>query len=217
MESRESYGTPIPYSHNGRTEILISGGDVITGHDPKTGKELWRWGTWNPSHREVWWRQVPSAVAGSGVVLVCAPKKAPVYAAKLGGTGDLGESGLAWRSEDRSVLTSDVPTPLHYQGKFYILSDVRKSLSCVNPADGSILWSIDVPGTQMCWGSPTGADGKIYLLNLSGEVFIIDAATGKLLHQAAMVQSESHIRSTIAVAHGNLYIRTNKKLFCIGK
>jgi outer membrane protein assembly factor BamB len=164
----------------------------------------------------VWWRQVPSAVPGGGVVLVCAPKRAPVYAAKLGGNGDLGESGLAWKSEDRSVITSDVPTPLFYQGKFFVLSDVRKALSCVNPADGSVVWSVELPGTQMCWGSPTGADGKIYLINLNGDVFVVKAADGKLLHQAAMAEGESDIRSTIAIAQNNLFIRTNKKLYCIG-
>ena len=217
MESREAYSTPIPYKHNGRTELLISGGDVVSGHDPKTGKELWRWGTWNTDHREMWWRLVPSPVAGGGVVVVCAPKRAPVYAAKLGGNGDLGVSGLAWQSEDRSALTSDVPTPLFYQGKFYVLSDLRKSLSCVNPLDGSVAWSVQVPGNQMCWGSPTGADGKVYLINLNGEVFVMDAADGKLLHQVAMAEGESDIRSTIAVAYGNLFIRTNGKLYCIGK
>ena len=47
-ESLESFGTIIP--HNG--ELVIAGGDVLTGHDPLTGKEHWRWGTWNPGHRE---------------------------------------------------------------------------------------------------------------------------------------------------------------------
>ena len=217
MESRESYGTPIPYTHNGRTELLIAGGDFVTGHDPKSGKEIWRWGTWNEDHREVWWRLVPSPVAGSGVVVVCAPKRAPVYAAKLGGAGSLEVAGLAWKSDERGAVTSDVPTPLYYKGKFYILSDVKKSLSCVNPVDGSVLWTVPVPGTQMCWGSPTGADGKIYLLNLNGDAFVLNAANGALLHQAAMAQDESDIRSTIAVAGKNLFIRTNRKLYCIGK
>ena len=62
------------------------GAAVASGHDPKTGTELWRWGTWNEGHREQWWRLVPSAVVGEGVVLVCAPKRAPAYAVKLGGS-----------------------------------------------------------------------------------------------------------------------------------
>ena len=72
-ESLEAFSTPMPFSHNGRDEIVIVGGDCLTGHDPKTGKELWRWGTWNPS-RIGHWRLVPSPVAGKGVLLACGPK-----------------------------------------------------------------------------------------------------------------------------------------------
>lgn len=217
MESREAFTTPIPHEHAGRKELIIAGGDFLTGHDPATGKELWRWGTWNPGHRENWWRLVPSPVAGGGVVLVCAPKRAPVYAAKAGGSGNLGTAGLVWSSEERSEVTSDVPTPLFYRGKFYILSDLRRSISCVEPATGKVLWTTALPGRQMCWASPTGADGKVYLMNLNGEVFILNAADGKLLAQIPMAEGESEIRSTIAVAHGNLFIRTNTRLYCIGK
>ena len=217
FESFEAYSTPIPYVHNGRKELIIAGGDVLTGHDPATGRELWRWGTWNPGHRQPAWRLVPSPVAGGGVVLACAPKRAPVYAAKAGATGTLSDAGLVWRSEDRSPVTSDVPTPLFYKGKFYVLSDVRRSLSCVNPADGKVLWSVEVPGSEVCWGSPTGADGRIYLLSLAGEVFVFDTASGKLLDTVAMAEGEGDIRSTIAAAHGCLFIRTNSKLYCIGK
>lgn len=217
MESLEAYSTPIPFTHNGRKELVIAGGDVVTGHDPATGREYWRWGTWNPDHRETWWRLVPSPVPGAGVVMVCAPKRNPVYVARAGGSGDLGPSGLVWKSEERSVISSDVPTPLFYQNRFFVLSDVRKALSCVNPADGKILWTTPLPGTEMCWGSPTGADGKIYVLSLSGEVFVLDAASGSVLSRAQMAEEERDIRATIAVAYNQLFIRTNTKLYCVGK
>ncbi len=86
VESRESYATAIPYvTREGRKELIVVGGDIISGHDPLTGEEFWRWGTWNPGHREQWWRVVPSAVVGGGVALACAPKGAPVFAVQLGG------------------------------------------------------------------------------------------------------------------------------------
>lgn len=216
-ESREAYSTPIPFQHNGRTELLISGGDILSGHDPATGKELWRWGTWNEGHREVWWRLVPSPVAGGGVVLACAPKRAPVYAAKCGGSGDLGSAGLAWKSEDRSSLTSDVPTPLFYRGRFYVLSDVKKSLSCVEPGSGKVVWSFPTQSTEMCWTSPTGADGKIYFMSLKGEVFVVDANSGRLLATNPMAEDEKGLSASLPVAHGNLYVRTANRLYCIGK
>ena len=215
MESREAFTTPIPHEHGGRKELLIAGGDVVTGHDPETGKELWRWGTWNEDHRQGSWRLVPSPVAGDGIVLVCAPKRAPVYATKPG-VGET-KAALAWKSEDRSAVSSDVPTPLFYEGKFYVLSDVRRALSCVEPKTGAVLWTAQIPGRQMCWGSPTGADGKIYLLNLDGVVFVYDAAKGDLLAENRMAEDGDDLRSSIAVAHGNLFLRTNSKLFCIGK
>ncbi|MGV3774769.1 MAG: PQQ-binding-like beta-propeller repeat protein, partial [Verrucomicrobiales bacterium] len=143
-ESQESYSTPIPHEHEGRTEILITGGDCITGHDPETGKELWRWGTWNPN-KIGHWRLVPSPVAGAGVALACAPKGDPVYAIKLGGNGKLTDDAIAWKSEQREV-SSDVPTPLFYQDDFFVLSDVRKHLSRVEPATGKVKWSVELPG-----------------------------------------------------------------------
>ncbi|HSO19223.1 MAG TPA: PQQ-binding-like beta-propeller repeat protein, partial [Desulfosarcina sp.] len=73
QESREAFSTPIPFDWNGAKEILVAGGDCITGHDAATGTELWRWGTWNPG-RITHWRLVPSPVAGGGVILACAPK-----------------------------------------------------------------------------------------------------------------------------------------------
>jgi hypothetical protein len=52
-------------------------------------------------------------------------KEFAVYAVKAGGNGVLNDSALAWKSNEREV-SSDVPTPLFYDGDFFILSDGRK-------------------------------------------------------------------------------------------
>ncbi len=217
-ESREAFTTPIPFIHEGKKLMLLSGGDLLSGHDAVTGKELWRWGTWNADNRRPDYRVVPSPVAGEGLVLGCGPKREPVFAIKLGGSGDVSASHVAWKSDPRETpVTSDVPTPLFYKGKFYVASDIRKSLSCVNPSDGKILWSTPFPGTSTCWASPTAADGKIYIMSLRGDVHVVDAGTGALLATNPIATDEQELRSSVAIAHGNLFIRTNTKLFCIGK
>ncbi len=216
-ESREAYSTPMPYQHNGRKELLIVGGDMLSGHDPETGKELWRWGTWNPN-RITHWRLVPSAVAGDGIILACAPKKEPVFAIKAGGKGTLTDAAIAWKSDNQSPITSDVPTPLFYDGDFFVLSDVKKSLSRVEPKTGKVKWTMDTPGGKKYESSPTGADGKIYLMNFAGEVVVADAKEGKVLSTAAMGDpGDDMLRAAIPVSQGQLYVRTNKKLYCIGK
>ncbi len=216
-ESREAFSTPIPFQHNGRWELLITGGDMVSGHDPETGKEFWRWGTWNPT-RITHWRLVPSPVAGAGVVLACAPKKEPVFAVKLGGNGVLPDSAIAWQSTKPSPITSDVPTPLFYQGDFFILSDGAKALSRVEPATGKVKWTMSTPGIKKYEASPTGADGKIYLMNFAGDVVVVDAANGNVLLNTPMGETgDNETRSEISVSHGQLFIRTNSKLFCVGK
>ena len=219
-ESLEAYSTPVPFTHGGREEILISGGDCMTGHDPKTGRELWRWGTWNPT-RIGHWRLVPSPVAGGGVVLACAPKRAPVYALKAGAEGDVSSRGMLWHSEgSRDGVSSDVCTPLFYQGSFFVLygEGRDKMLSCVEPKTGKIKWASDLESRPLFRGSPTGADGKIYVQNHAGTVHVIDAKSGRVLHRAAMGEAgDDQTRASIAVAHGRLFIRTNGRLFCVGK
>ena len=151
-------------------------------------------------------------------MLACAPKGGPVCAVKAGakGTGE-----LVWKSVGRTDgITSDVCTPLFYQGKFYVMygEGRDKKLSCVNPDDGKAFWQTDLQSRSLVRTSPTGADGKIYLQSHAGEVFVIDAKSGNLLNRTMMGEKgDDQTRASIAVAGNQLFIRTNSRLFCVGK
>ena len=216
MESHEAYSTPVPFVHKGRTELLVVGGDCITGHSLKDGSELWRWGTWNPT-RITHWRLVPSPVAGGEVVLACAPKESPVYAFKAGAAGGLqSDSILAWKSQEREV-SSDVATPLFYKGRFYVLNGERKTISRVDPATGKADWIGELESRITIQSSPTAADDKIYFQNWRGEVFVTAAAEQfKLLQKNLMGdETDDFNRSSIAISNGELFIRTGHKLYCV--
>jgi len=217
-ESRESFATPIPFEYEGTTQLLIVGGDALTGHDPATGKELWRWGTWNPA-RITHWRLVPSPVTGDGIILACAPKRDPLYAIKAGGSGLLDDDALAWVSREVREVSSDVPTPAFYDGDFFVLSDVRKCLSRVEPRTGKVKWTVATPGRSKYEASPLAADGRIYLINFDGVVAVIDAAGGDVLNVIPMddPQHGEVVRASISAAHGQLFIRTTRTLYCVGE
>ncbi len=217
-ESREAFSTPIPHSFNGKQQLLIVGGDALTGHDLETGRELWRWGTWNPK-RITHWRLVPSPIAGDGVVLACAPKASPVYAIRPNRAGVLDESAVVWTSHDRKEISSDVPTPAYYDGDFFVLNDIRKHLSRVEPRTGRVKWAIQTPGDAKYEASPLAADGKIYIISHAGGVAVIDAANGKVLNTIPMDKPSGLelVRASISAAHGRLFIRTTQRLYCVGK
>jgi outer membrane protein assembly factor BamB len=217
-ESREAFTTPIPFSFNGNQQLLIVGGDALTGHDLETGKELWRWGTWNP-RRITHWRLVPSPITGDGVILVCAPKNDPVYAIRPTGTGVQDNSAIVWVSQEVREVSSDVPTPAYYDGDFFVLSDLRKRLSRVGPQTGKVKWTIQTPGSAKYEASPLAADGKIYIINHAGEAAVVNAANGDIINLISMDEPGGRevVRASISAAYSQLFIRTTRRLYCVGK
>ena len=218
-ESKESYGTPVPFDGSPRKEVVVIGGDAVTGHDADSGKELWRVGGWNPG-KIGHWRVVPSVVTGDGLAFACAPKGGPVMAIKAGGEGDVTATHMAWKSKD---FNSDVCVPLYYNKQLYVLDgDARPAakLYCVDPATGKVKWTGALEGSRGVFrSSPTGADGKIYCMNERAQVWVVSADQFKVLHQADLdtpgVSGPS--RATIAVADGQAFVRTSDTLYCFGR
>src|SRR5688572_7165134 len=67
-ESPDSYTTPALLRHGSATEIVITGGDVVTGHDPETGKELWRANGLNPENNPAY-RIIASPLVTGGLII----------------------------------------------------------------------------------------------------------------------------------------------------
>ncbi len=66
-ESPDAYTTPTLLRRNGKSEIVVSGADYVTGHDPDTGAELWRIAGLNPE-KEGNYRVVGSPVVVDGMI-----------------------------------------------------------------------------------------------------------------------------------------------------
>ncbi len=209
-ESVESYLTPIPYEGSGRAEIIIPGGECVTGHDAATGDELWRW-WYQPNDRQVWQRTVNSATPGDGLVFAVRPKNRSLYAIKGGGKGELGAGGLAWRL-DKNV--PDVITPLYYHGRLYVANDGSRVMACLDAKSGKKLWEANLEMKGVLRASPTAADGKVYVISQNGEVAVLAAGDEfKVLSRIEM--GEGPCLASIAIAGGRLFIRTGKNLYCI--
>jgi outer membrane protein assembly factor BamB len=124
-------------------------------------------------------------------------------------------------SPNERDVTSDVPTPLFYEGRFYVLNGTKRKLYCLNPADGAVVWSGDLGGKSVFQASPTAADGRIYVMNFDADVSVVQAGGSefKLLHAANFKDAgdDTRHRSSIAISQGNLYLRTGTKLYCLGR
>src|SRR5262249_37599188 len=90
QESPDAYTTPALVANGTQSEIVISGADVVTGHDPATGKELWRLNGLNPSHHGAN-RIVASPVVAGGMI-IAPSRQNPMIALRAGGRGDVTQS-----------------------------------------------------------------------------------------------------------------------------
>ena len=210
-QSREAYDTPYPLLWNGRREIVLAGGECVTGHDPASGAELWRW-WFTPPDRQTLQHVVPTPVADDGLLFVVRPEHRPLYALRAGGRGLLTNEFLAWTLETNQCW---IASPLVYQGRLYVLQEEQHALACLEPKTGRVIWNHKLPANGLLRASPTGADGRIYLLSMTGEVVVL-AAGDEYRELACIRLEESPCRSTIVAANGRLFVRGAKNLFCFG-
>jgi len=208
MESPDSYTTPLLVRHGKATEIVITGGDVVTGHDPATGKELWRAQGLNPT-RDRNYRIVASPLL-AGDVIIAPTRQRPMLALKPGGSGDVTTSHKLWEFGNGP----DVPTPASDGKYLYVVND-GGVVFCLDVKTGAIVYGPErlKPGTYSA--SPVIADGRIYVTSEEGVTSVYAAGSQfKILAENA---THEYTLSSVAVSRGQIFLRTENNLYAIGK
>jgi outer membrane protein assembly factor BamB len=210
-ESPDAYSTPLMIEQDNQTQIVIVGGDYVTGHDAETGKEIWRAAGLNPRNRGNY-RIVGSPVTADGIIY--APtRKRPLLALKAGGTGDITESHLLWKWDESGG--PDVPSVL-CDGKFLYMVDDKSKITCLDAKTGKLIWGPNKTTGGIVSSSPILSNDKIYILNEEGKTAIISA--GKEYNLLNINELDgSYTLSSPAVSGNKLFIRTGLYLYCIGK
>ena len=90
----------------------------------------------------------------------------------------------------------------------YMISDSGIA-SCVDAKSGKVVWSERLGGS--CSASPILADGKLYVINESGMVYILGA--GEKFNLLSKNNLAERTLASPAAADGALFIRTDKNLF----
>ncbi len=206
-ESPDAYTTPALLQYAGTTEIVVTGGDVVTGHDPATGKELWRSAGLNPQNIPSY-RIVASPLIAGGLV-IAPTRERPMLALKPGGRGDVTATHRVWSFD----LGPDVPTPVSDGTLLYVVRD-NGTVHALDLTTGAVVWGPERlrPGTYSA--SPTLADGRIYATSEEGVTSVF--AAGPTFERIAENAVDEYTLSSIAVSHGQLFLRTDKHLYAIG-
>ncbi len=210
-ESPDAYTTPAVLEVGGKKQLVVSGGDYVTGHDAETGAEIWRSAGLNPQKKRDY-RIVPSPTVRDGMIF--APtRKVPLLALKAGGKGDISTSHLAWKWTGDNA--PDVPTPVSDGPRFYMVGD-EGQITCLDAKTGAVIYGPENTGIGRTWGSPILADGKIYITGETAETAVVQAGPAyKLLAKNSL--DGTYTLSTPAFADGEIFLRTATTLYCISK
>jgi outer membrane protein assembly factor BamB len=204
---RSSWNTPVLVdAPDGGTELVVSENSAVIGFDPTSGKELWRVGGFGGY-------VCPSVVTHKGVVYVVrtGSKSGGALAIKAGGRGDVTESHVLWRSQGSSLVTS----PVYYDGRLYWAGGV---VTCLDAATGKELYRGRLSKGGEFYASPLVADDKIYCVSRFDGTFVLAAGpTFKELARNQFADDNSRTNASPIASAGNLLLRTDQYLYCIGK
>jgi outer membrane protein assembly factor BamB len=212
VESPDSYTTPALLRYGKNAEIVITGGDVVTGHDPGTGKELWRADVLNPSNRSNY-RIISSPVVVNDLVI--APSRVnPVVAIRAGGRGDISSSHVAWTFH----RGPDVPSPVS-DGKILYLVSEQGIVYALDLQSGKPIYGPERLPPDFYSASPVLADGKIYVTGESTGVTTVFRAGPTFEILASNTFNDPcapYCLSSVAVSQGQLFIKTDANLWVVG-
>ena len=207
-ESPDSYSTPQLLKYPDRFEIVVLGGDCVTGHDPETGKEIWRGNGLNPTNNPNY-RTIASVVI-FGDIIFAPTRERPLIAFRAGGKGDITESHKLWEFNNGP----DVPTPVTDGKYFYTVND-RGITWCLDARTGKPIWGAKRIKPATYSSSPVLADGKIYITNEEGLTTVLKA--GDQFEVLAENDLADYTLSSPAISDGRIFMRTTHFLYAIGK
>ena len=213
QESPDSYTTPALLRYDGKTEIVISGGDAVTGYDPSTGHELWRVDGLNPQNRGDY--RIVASPTIIGNLIISPSRNNPLSAIRAGGRGLVNTSHIAWQF-DRGP---DVPTPVSDGTRLYVVNESGVAY-CLDVKTGAIVYGPERLPNDFYSASPVLADGKIYVTGEATGITTVYRAGPKfeiLASNSLQDECSPYCLSSVAVSEGQLFIRSSANLWAIGQ
>jgi outer membrane protein assembly factor BamB len=225
-----SWSTPLLVKvDDKKTDLVMPMGGEVWGLNPENGKLRWyctdipgdSFYTSVTSKDDVIFGSVGGRSGGGS------------FAIKVGGKGDVTKSHMTWTNGDQSSYA----TPVLHDGKMFIASrgiaismkiDDGKQVAKVrlsgsdgggaeNAGGGSRFGGRGGGGGGSDYSSPVIAGDKLYYIKRNGETFVFSAA-GDDLEQLAVNQvttDQENFSASPAICDGQIFLRSDKHLYCI--
>jgi outer membrane protein assembly factor BamB len=205
--------TPNIYTNSGKTFIALNGYKNRGGYDLETGKEIWKMSGGGDI-------QIPTPVVGNDLIYFNSAhgRNAPIIAVKTNAVGDI---TLKESETSNEFIKWSLPrggsymhTLLLYRNHLYNVN-WNGAIICLDPITGKEIYNAKLGKSKSFIASPVASDGKIYVVDEEGTVYIIeDSNEFKLLAEIPM---NDICMTAPAITDGMIIFRTQKFLVAVGK
>lgn len=202
-----SFSTPLVITTAGREEIILPVVNRVRAFAPATGQELWNADGMSPL-------VYSSSTFGEGALVTYGGFFGSVIYQKPGGAGDVTAKRLFY---ERKMRKHTIGSPIIKDGHVY-LCVTDGYAQCYELATGKMLWEERLPATaaaSQTWGSAVLAGDRLYVVNQSGDTFVLRAAPQFEIIATNPLGELSN--ATPALSNGEIFLRTHHALYCVAE
>lgn len=210
------WGTPVLVKiDDQRTDLVLSVPKEMWGLNPKNGKLVWSSNATGADQSH------SSAIALGDTVVAFTGRGGGSVAVRAGGKGDVTEKNVLWTGRDSDRFAS----PVAYKDNIYLVANGM--LTAINAKTGEKISQVrlkgGLPGAgggggfgSADYASPVIAGDKLYYTKGTGETFVFDLSSEpKQISVNVLTTDKESFGGTPAISNGNIYIRSDKNLYCV--
>jgi len=213
-ETTLSYATPnLVTAANGEVELILPIAKRVIGLNPQDGTQ--KWYATNKFEGE----SNASVIIDKDIVYIYGGfRSVGSMAIRVGGTGDVTKSHVIWNTRD----TSYVSTPILKDGHLYWI-DENGIAFCVKSESGEQVYKKRVPGVRggrgiKFFGSMILAGDHMYAVSRRSGTFVVKTTPEyELVSHNTIEDDDSEFNGTPAISGDQMFVRSNKFLYCIGE
>jgi outer membrane protein assembly factor BamB len=204
-----SWSTPVIAKINGRDELIVCVPGKVKAFDPKTGSVRWWCDGMGPLV------YTTPAVAADGTIVAFSGYGGPALAVRGGGKGDVTKTHRQWHHV-KPKNPQRIGSPVILGDYCYLVSEPGIA-QCFEFKTGKDVWGGEKVGRQTWSSLIATADGKLFIPDFAGDTHVLEASPKFNQLRTNSLGGKERVNATIAASDGELFIRSYRHLWCIGK
>lgn len=212
-EDARGWSTPILIKAAGRDELVVNGHSGVRAYDPASGDELWYC-------KGFAGRGTPTVTPAGELLQIVCGLRGDTYAVRPGGSGNVTKTHMQWHS--RRNTARDLPSPIVIGNASLVMDMKRGAVTAYDTTNGEQRWHervADVAAAGQFCATPVAWNGVAFFVSESGKTYVIKPGEEMEIVATNDVNPDSSeiFRSSITPSKGQILLRSDRMLYCIGK